>query len=313
MSLTFHHFLYDHGEAGARERFEMFVVATVKSIHPSARPVRANPGDWGIDAYVGSLAQGKVGVWQAKYFLNGLDDSQKDQIRRSYTSARDAAKDHGYELIAWTLCIPCDLDTDEQRWWDTWSADRTTDDGVTMDVWDLSEFRKLMAKPDAADVRQEYFPHLAPVHGSQAPAVADVPVDATLDEMLFARQLREAGMVEIDSAKEQFYNAELVERDLADKGLSRRLEAFAGLRSDLRSVWEDRFNHHCTTAGRERLLPELHPDVMERVDRAHDSAPREPFPLTRIHRKGALHQVVDRGNAGWVRDFRAIARTHRGD
>jgi hypothetical protein len=30
-----------------------------------------------------------------------------------------------------------------------------------------------------------------------------------------------------------------------------------------------------------------------------------------VHRKGAMHQVVDAGRAGWVRDFRAIAEAHR--
>src|SRR5690242_12699106 len=118
MSLTFHHFLHEFGEAGARERFEAFVVATVKSVRPAARPVRANPGDWGIDVYVGSLAQGQVGVWQAKFFLDEFDDSQKAQVREAYRSARKAAESEGYELIAWTLCIPQDLDGEAQQWWD---------------------------------------------------------------------------------------------------------------------------------------------------------------------------------------------------
>jgi hypothetical protein len=131
--------------------------------------------------------------------------------------------------------------------------------------------------------------------------------------MLFVRQLQEAGHAELDSAKEQYYNAELVARDLADKGLQTRLRAFDGLRADLRSTWEDRFNFHAIAAPAERLLPGLHPDVMERIDHAHEIAPREPFPLTKTHRKGALQQVVELGGAGWVRDFRDIAEAYRGD
>jgi hypothetical protein len=313
MSLSFHHFLNEFGEGGARERFENFVVATVKSVRPTARPVRANPGDWGIDIYVGSLAQGQVAVWQAKFFLEDFGDSQKAQVREAYRSARKAAVAEDYEVIGWTLCIPQDLDGDAQQWWDDWSAKREDEDGVSMSLWNLAEFRALLAKPDVADVRLEYFPHLPPVHEPQAPAVEAVPDAATLDELLFVLQLREAGLVEVDSAKEQFYNAELVDRDLADKGLVNRVAAFSGLRSDLRSVWEDRFNYHSASLPDGRLLPGLHPDVMDRVDRAHDSAPREPFPLTRTHRKGALHQVVEAGQAGWVRDFREIAKAHRGD
>lgn len=312
MSLTFHHFLYEHGDAGARERFEAFVVATVKSLRPSARPVRANPGDWGIDVYVGSLAEGQVGVWQAKFFLTEFGDSQKDEVRQSYSSATRAAEREGYAILSWTLCIPQDLDGPAQKWWDRWSEERSLEDAVVMDLWNLSEFRVLMGKPDAVDVRAEYFPHLDPVHVASAPALAPVPADDSLEEMLFVRQLREAELSELDSAKAQFYNAELVERDLADKQLATRLQQFAGLREDLRSTWEDRFNHHSSDASAGRFLPGLHPDVMERIDASHDRAPREPLPLTKTHRKGVMHQVVERGDAGWTRDFRDIVRRHRG-
>lgn len=312
MSLSFHHFLHEHG-TGANDRFEQFVVATVKSVRPSAQPIRANPGDWAIDAYVGSLASGQVAIWQAKFFLLEFGESQKGQIRESFSRALESAAAGQYAVLSWTLCIPEDLDGPAQQWWDTWSAKQHKTHGVEMRLWNLSEFRALMAKPDAADVRSEYFPHLSAVHAPQAPAIAAVPEGDDLDEMLFVRQLREAGMVEVGSAKEQFYNAELVSRDLADKGLTNRHAAFAGLRADLRSTWEDRFNHHLAVSSDGHLLPGLHPDVMDRIDQHHDRAPTEPFPLTKTHRKGALHQVVDAGDAGWVRNFRDIAKEHRGD
>jgi hypothetical protein len=310
--LRFDHFLLEHGEAGARDRFEDFVVATVKSVRPSARPIRANPGDWGIDAYIGSLADGDIGIWQAKYFPGVFGDGQKDQVRESYASAKKSAAKHGYRILTWTLCIPQDLDGPAQQWWDTWAAAAVSADGITIELWNLTEFRVLMRKPDATDVRLEYFPHLPPVHEPQAPEVQAVPTGAGLDELLFVRQLREAGLVELDSAKEQFYNAELVQRDLTDKGLTLRVRAFDGMRRGLRSIWEDRFNHHCTAeAAGARHLPSLHGDVMERVDAEHDNAPRDPFPLTRVHRKGALHQVVENAEAGWTRDWRTVAHEHR--
>lgn len=312
MSLSFYYFLNEYGEAGARERFEKLVVRIVKSLHPSAKPIRANPGDWGIDAYVGLLAEGQVRVWQAKFHLTAFGDSQKRQIRDAYTTARDKAAGEKYELLAWTLCIPIDFDPDEQKWWDDWATERQGEDGVQMELWNLAELEVLLAKPDAADVRQEYFPHLPPVHQPQAPAIVPPDDPDKLEELLFIRQLREAGLTELDSAKEQFYNAELVVRDLADKGLVTREEGFHGIQADYRSTWEDRFNHHCASSGDGDRLPGLHPDVMERVDQSHDAAPDQPFPLTKTHRKGALHQVVDRGQAGWTRNFRDIAKEHSG-
>ncbi len=133
MPLNFHHFLHEFGEAGARDRFDQFVVSTVKSLWPAARPVRANPGDWGIDAYVGSLAEGQVAIWQAKFFLLEFGDAQKAQVREAYESARKAADREGYEILSWTLCIPEDLDGPSQKWWDDWSSKQTTDHGIEMD------------------------------------------------------------------------------------------------------------------------------------------------------------------------------------
>jgi hypothetical protein len=119
--------------------------------------------------------------------------------------------------------------------------------------------------------------------------------------------------VELGSAKEQFYNAELIERDLTDKRVETQVRAFDGMRRGLHSIWEDRFNHHCGSSDEtDGMLPALHPDVMARIDHEHDQAPREPFPLTRVHRKGAMHQVVENAEAGWTRDWRQVAEDHRG-
>jgi hypothetical protein len=310
MSFSFHHFRSKYGEAGGRDRFEHFVTRGVKAVHPEAKPVRPNPGDWGLDTYMGQLWKGQVRVWQAKFFLDGLGDSQKAQIRKSYDTARAKAEEKGYDVIAWTLCLPIDLSAEERLWWDEWSAGRQEEDDIEIRLWDRAEFEVQMGKPDAADVRLEYFPHLDPIHEPQPPEVLEPDDPTRLDELLFVHQLRAAGLTELDSAKAQFYNAELIVRDLADKNLDRRAASYRGMQSDYRSTWEDRFNHHCALNEGEDLLPELHPDVMERIDLSHDTNPREPFPLTKTHRKGALHQVVEAGQAGWTRAFRDIAKKH---
>lgn len=96
-------------------------------------------------------------------------------MREAYRSARTAAAAENYDVMAWTLCVPQDLDGDAQRWWDDWSAECEAEDGARMFLWNLAEFRTLLAKPDAADVRLEYFPYLPPVHEPQAPAIEAVP------------------------------------------------------------------------------------------------------------------------------------------
>jgi hypothetical protein len=50
---------------GARPLFADLVVELVRLVNPAVRDVFANPGDWGIDAFVGTLAEGDaVAVWQ---------------------------------------------------------------------------------------------------------------------------------------------------------------------------------------------------------------------------------------------------------
>lgn len=308
--LNFKHFLTE-GDAAARERFDSFMLALVRAVRTNVRGMRPAPGDWGIDAFVGDLAA-EIAIWQAKFFPDGVDESQKQQIRESYKSAKKAAAEHGHTIIAWTLVLPIELSAEERTWWEKWVATQKANK-IEIDLWELSQLQELLRSPDAADVRAEYFPHLDPVHPSQPPEVLEPPEGAVGQDMLFIKQLQAAGLTELEAASEQFYNAEILERDLADKRLERQMAAYNGLRSDLRGTWADRFEHHCgTIPPSEDRLPALHGDVMERIDAEHLAAPMHPLPLTRTHRKGAMHQIVNRAQAGWTRGYRKIAEEHVG-
>jgi hypothetical protein len=83
------------GDPGARERFEQLVTATVTTMHPAARAVEANPGDWGIDTFVGRLSRrGTIAVWQSKYFMDGVGDVQKKEIRDSFLQVHPCGREH---------------------------------------------------------------------------------------------------------------------------------------------------------------------------------------------------------------------------
>jgi len=306
--VNFNHFLQE-GDAAARVRFDSFTLALVSAARSNVRGMRPAPGDWGIDAFIGDLAD-SIAIWQAKFFPRDVGESQQAQIRESYASAKKAASAHEYEIISWTLVLPIVLSPDERKWWDGWVA-RQKGDGIAIELWELSTLQELLRSPDAADVRAEYFPHLDPVHPPQPPPVLPAPPGAVTQDMLFVKQLQAAGLTELEVASEQFYNAEILERDLADKRLERQMAAYKGLRADMRGTWADRYQHHCgaTPQGEDRL-PGLHGDVMERIDTDHQAQPMHPLPLTRTHRKGVMHQVVDGGEAGWTRGYRRIAEDH---
>ena len=129
--------------------------------------------------------------------------------------------------------------------------------------------------------------------------------------MLFIKQLQAARIQELESAKQQFFNAEALAREVADKKITEHMEALRAERADLRSIWEDRYNKACRDTGdSDGILPELHPGVMEAIERRHDSGRVDALPMHLVHRKGAMHQVVESGHAGWVRDFHAVAEVH---
>jgi len=163
--------------------------------------------------------------------------------------------------------------------------------------------------PDAAELRSVFFP-VATGGPVAPPAVADLPAAVTYEDMLFIKQLEAAQIHEHGSAKQQFFNAELLSREVADKRVAEHVLALQAERADLRSIWEDRYNHACTATAEDGLLPNLHPEVMQAIERRHDGGRVEVLPMHLIHRKGAMHQVVQAGRAGWVRDFRSLAEAH---
>ena len=60
-----------------------------------------------------------VDVYQCKYFINGVDDPQKAQIRESFKTASNSPD---FTVNAWYLCLPVNLSVSEARWFVVASA-----------------------------------------------------------------------------------------------------------------------------------------------------------------------------------------------
>lgn len=309
--ISFHQLIGAGGKEGARETFERLIAQLVRLRYRSVRRVDANPGDWGLDVIVGEI-DGVVSVWQAKFFIDGVGKAQQAQIRESFKQVVDQAKARGFIVQAWTLCVPVDLDAQSLQWWQSWKKRQERDTKIRIELWDRTELEGLLTSPDATELRAVYFPATVATTTTPAPpAVVELPEDVVYQDMLFIKQLEAAEIHEHDSAKQQFFNAELLSREVADKRVSEQVLALQAERADLRSMWEDRFNQACATASPDDdLLPGLHPGVMEAIERRHDGGRVAALPMHLVHRKGAMHQVVEGGRAGWTRGFRAISEAH---
>lgn len=309
--ISFHQLIGTGGKDGARASFEALIGQLVGLRYSSMRLIEAKPGDWGLDVTVGEI-DGVMSVWQAKFFIDGIADSQREQIRESFKQVVKKAAEEGFVVDAWTLSVPVNLDPDSLKWWTKWKKAREKETRVTIELEAQADLERLLLTPEASHILRHYFPALAPAPTQPLP-VQELPEDVSYDDMLFVKQLAAAAISETESAKQAFFNAEALSREVADKRVGEQIDALLAERADLRSIWEDRYNKACAaTDSTQDLLPELHPDVMDAIERRHNGASVGPLPMHLIHRKGAMHQVVEDAQAGWVRDYRSVIEAHRG-
>jgi hypothetical protein len=294
---------------GARQDFEEMIGQLVTAVRPGvARIVAANPGDWGIDVFVGNLG-GLVTVWQSKYFFPVVSAIHQSQIRESFKSATDNAAKQGFKLTQWILCVPASMDGPTTKWWDGWKQRQARAKGVVIELWDETELRRLLISPDAENVRRAYYEPAGQTMNSGA-AVIDLAEEEAdrLETALFVRQLREAGHVEVDASKEQFFNAELMAREIVDKGVPAEVAALSSAEAVIRGLWEERFNDACQACEDSRL-PGLHRSVMGDI-RAQHASLAAGLSGGPVHTCGLMHRIVDNRRAGWVRHWRQVADDH---
>jgi hypothetical protein len=294
---------------GAREDFEEMIAQLVGAVRPGVvRVVAANPGDWGIDAFIGDLG-GVVTVWQSKYFMPEVDKDHQSQIRESFKSVVDNAAKEGFMLAQWILCVPSSMDGPTTKWWDTWKRKKENEHGIVIDLWDETRLRGLLISPDAEHVRRHYYEPAGQATRSEAQVVGLPDEDATrLESTLFVRQLREAGHVEVTSSKQQFFNAELVAREIVDKGVPAEVAALSRADAMIHGLWEDHFNDACQT-HQDARLPGLHKAVMSEI-RAQHAELGAGLRGSAVHTCGLMHRVVDNRRAGWVRHWRQVVEEH---
>jgi hypothetical protein len=295
-------------EAG-RVRFAQLVIDLVGLKHPTVRDIRANPGDWGIDGFVGSLDDGDaVLVWQSKFFIGGVGKTQQQEIRESFESCISAAAKEGYRVSTWTLCVPESMDGPTAKWWDKWKKGKEADHDLVIELWEPAQFRQICRAPEAHAISEEYFGAGGTAAARELEAVPD---PAHFDGMLFIDQLL-AASIDPEPAKYEFFNAELLRREALDKTGGHAQKFLDGFQEELFSMWRHRWEAQRELEETSRLLPGLHSAVMSAIEQLHaaPASASDAVPMRLAHRKGAMHQVVETGRAGWVRDFESIVREH---
>ncbi len=309
------------GRGGARDEFENLVVDIVHLKHPQVRGIGANPGDWGIDGFVGDMAGGDVAVWQSKFFIDGVGETQKGEIRDSFTSARTHAEANGYRLTHWTLCIPVTIDAPTNKWWQGWALRQQRKYDIVIDLWDAGQLRRRLQglDEDSKQVREHYFNPMFTVPDTASSGLGqdvaagrrtwrELEDDARFSDSLFVKQMHEARLTQTRQAREAFFNAEILEQEVADKGIAAEATALTNWRARVGAVWSACFND-ATARYDGPQLPGLYLNVLDRIEARH-ATEASSLRAEVIHGHGLMHQHVDRGAAGWVRHWETIAGEH---
>lgn len=168
--------------------------------------------------------------------------------------------------------------------------------------------------PEQARATREYWFNANPALPSSEGAAGqpiqwqDASDEQQYDDFLFVHQLGHADLHETRSAREAFFNAEILEAEVADKAVPREVGALRAWRARIGSTWENKFNSiAAATTGKQ--LPGLYGHVMDDIDHHHGEPAKELSAQT-LHGQGLMHQQVESARAGWVRNWREIADTH---
>lgn len=294
-------------EDGAREVFAQLVTHCVRANHPGARAIRPNPGDEGVDTFCGEFETG-VRVWQAKYFPDGIGDAQQAQIRDSWKRALNSS--YANKMLLWTLCLPCELSMDEQRWWEGWKGKELKKNNIPMELWTKCVFTSFSVREELAAIlacalgTQGKFANAAEViQGMQKclpRAVLKLPQahSEALRRAIFVRKLEAAGIKQHRSARAAFYNFELVRKAIEEGGTFDETAALDDLQERTFAVWEALFNQHCP----ERLGRALYNAVEAELKAQDKELLATSLNLHLVHKRGGLHYWADICEAGWMED-----------
>ncbi|QJD82061.1 hypothetical protein [Cohnella herbarum] len=132
MDMDFKRLIDLYGQPGARDEFQNVCYTMLqRKFNENVHKMRENPGDEGIDIYVGDFSQ-PIDVYQCKFLLNDL---KYQQINNSFEKA---ITNTNYKIKSWTLMIPKDMDIKERTKWTSWKKERETKYNIKINLFDQS-------------------------------------------------------------------------------------------------------------------------------------------------------------------------------
>lgn len=289
----------------ARARFEKLVGSIVAISRPGGYHIKGDGGDWGLDVVVGEIVPGeKIAVWQAKWFPDRLGAGELRKINESFETAMAKAAEIGFEISVWTLVVPRYLTPTERTKWGAFKREQQKQHGLAIELWEATQLEKLLNAREASHLRRIHF------GTGEAPVPLDTETladEERYDSALFVRQLEAAGITETRSARREFFNAEVLRREVRNKAVDEEVSELAQRSIEILAIWESRF----AAAGPEEAdARSLYGEVHGALETHHRGTVLRALRASLIHTLGLMHFHVDEAQAGWIQKWREVADAH---
>lgn len=311
MQRDFRYLRDQYGDAGARDIFESICTQLLQARYgEEAHNIRVSRGDEGIDILVGDF-QSPIENYQCKYFIDGIDSSQRTQIKNSFDRALHA---EDYSMRKWILCVPCSLSASEFKWWSEWKGQQQKIHEIEISLFDgaylIAELKKynIYDKAFDNDTQKKLDEILESMKAEKARLteeiivmLADVDSD-DYDDMIFVKKLENAKIEMIDGCKREFFNAEFAEYIIKSKGDTERIRLLQNLKRKVYDFWETQYRRYQDDDNGNELLTRTY----ERIEDA-DTAALSCSPLPEVSlaaKKGMLHQWAEECSVGWLRNYK---------
>ncbi|KLU65771.1 hypothetical protein DEAC_c24010 [Desulfosporosinus acididurans] len=307
MQRDFRYLRDKYGEAGARDIFEKICIKLFQSKFENTYGVRVTQGDGGIDVFVGDFDE-EINVYQCKYFIDGVGNSQKEQIRDSF---KTVVESDAYKAKSWYLCLPCILSVEEQKWWSTWKTRSSSSFGISIMLYDGSYLITELIKADLydrefdEDIRNMLKEVLEYINFERQRIYDEIIYsindfeDVDYDECIFIKKIESAKITDTGSCKNEFFNAEISKSILESKGDETELRVYRQLKMKIQSIWNTQYRLYANESDGNKLLAQTY----MRIEDSDTTTLESLNEINLLAKKGILHQLADECTVGWIKNY----------
>lgn len=311
MERDFRYLRDKYGDAGARDVFEKVCTNLFQTKYDTeAHQIKVSQGDGGIDVLVGDFSS-PIKVFQCKYFIDGIGDSQKAQIRDSFKTAINSKL---YKMNSWSLCIPIAMTKDEFSWWSNWKAKNSKEYNVEIVLLDGGYLIQNLKKYDLynnvfdEDIRSsleeicKYFSEQKKKIIDEIILISD-DLDELYNDLIFVKKLEMANITDIEQCKNEYFNAEYAEQVIRSKGNEEQIVVLGKLKQKILSLWSTQYRLHKDDADGNILLGKTYEKIEDNNVGTLDCSAVLPE-VGLIVKKGMLHQLAEECSVGWLQDYK---------